>query len=308
VNLNHSIPRFNDLAALADLITASPQSLATGIRTAIGDSIPVVTLPDGALPQHRLESSYRWLEALRAESDPREFAFRSASSQTMTQSIGRFLERVRYARGDAHAANGGTWPGSQDHRGVSAVPRKTVVWFNHLGWQHSSVGLASLVSVLGHLAYTNRCVPLQLVVIANNPRKYRPHFRNPPFPTRLVRSSDFVISRELQAADLAVLPNLATDFRVAPPATRVVTALCHGVPVVAARNEVPEELKPAVAIENWRANILSYLNEPARAAEDVQEARQLIAEHFDLSSIGATWKACLAGLSAPLPAPEAALC
>lgn len=171
------------------------------------------------------------------------------------------------------------------------LPR--LVWFGNAGSLQAGYGMTDLSRILGALrAVSERC-PFELVVVSNSEAAFATHVGGSGLQARYVLWSPGSASRELWAADLALLPVTANPFTVCKTGNRVVTALSHQTAVVAGRIPSYEEYAPFIRFEHWAENVEAYLADPTQRAADVAAAQRYIAGRFGPGLLTDQWDGAL---------------
>lgn len=182
-------------------------------------------------------------------------------------------------------------PPAPDLPPADRLPR--LVWFGSAGSPQAGYGMTDLSLILEELkAVSERC-PFELVVVSNSEAAFATHVGGSRFPARYVPWSADSASRELWAADIALLPVTANPFTVCKTSNRVVTALLHGTAVVAGRIPSYEEYAPFIRFEHWAENVEAYLADPKQRAADVAAAQRYIAGRFAPGHLTAQWDGAL---------------
>lgn len=171
------------------------------------------------------------------------------------------------------------------------MPR--LVWFGNAGSPAEAYGMRELGRIVGELRAVAERRLFELVVVSNSEAAFAEHAADRDVPARYVAWSTASVSRELWAADIALLPVTANPFTVCKTGNRVVTALLHETAVVAGRIPSYEEYAPFIRFEDWAANVEAYLADPMQRAASVSAARTYIAGRFPPGHLADQWDGAL---------------
>ncbi|MCA3354091.1 MAG: hypothetical protein INF96_12070 [Roseomonas sp.] len=174
--------------------------------------------------------------------------------------------------------------------------RKRIIWFGNAGAGHGDFGLPNLNLIKEPLARVAAVIPLELIVVSNNRTEFERITKAWPFPCIYRPWSRKTIFRELDQADLCVIPNSRDPFSLAKSANRHALALSRGIPVVATSIPAAQALKEFMVFDDWEKGILNYLTDEARAKQDALAGQEYVLKHFGPSVMGAAWERVLSGL------------
>jgi glycosyltransferase involved in cell wall biosynthesis len=197
---------------------------------------------------------------------------------------GAFAGRVR------HSLQAGPQPdtAAADLPAVAPGTRR-IVWFGNHGAEHARFGMLDILEWRTALEAVAAQFSIELVVISNDREKFEAHVRPLPFATRYVEWSPAAVSQWLASASAVIVPNSLDPFSVCKSANRTVTALAHGVPVVATMTPALRTLGDAVETGDPLQALLRILREPApaqaRARDGYRRAQMLFGEH----ALAARW-------------------
>jgi hypothetical protein len=187
------------------------------------------------------------------------------------------------------------------HLPESAVPspgrsRKRIIWLGNAGAGHDDFGSLNLNLIIEPLAKVAAVVPLELVVVSDDCSEFDRMTKDLPFPCIYRPWSRKTIFRELDQADLCVIPNSRDQFSLAKSANRHALALSRGIPVVATSIPAAQALKEFMVLDDWENGILSYLTNDARARRDALAGQEYVLKHFGATAMGTAWEGVLSGL------------
>ena len=198
---------------------------------------------------------------------------------------------------------------SNNDLGAFDPARKQVLWFGNHGAPHAAFGMLDLLLIRDDLEHVASQLPLQLVVVSNNPAKYRQHIAPMRLNSRYVEWSASTVEQELGRADVVVLPNNLDAFSRCKSANRAVLALSNRVPVVATDTEALAALRTCIEVD-FCAGLKRYLQEPAHREEHLNVAQSMIDRNFSKAAIGQRWRHVLdtvVNLSVPVKDAELAV-
>jgi len=263
---------FMAMAAMASGVTTATDALAAIIRPYVPAAIHIHTVPDMA----------------ETRGDVEELSRAPARVVATRQSwLDRILTIVRTGRGKPAPAP--TLAATvHDDPVPDDLPR--VLWFGNHGFEHSSAGMLSILSIAPALIEAFAAHPFRLVIVSNNRQKFENHIAPLPIPTSYREWSALGIYDELAAARVCLLPNPKDPFSLPKSNNRAILALANGVPVISSDFPAMAALKPCVAVENWRDSLLAYLADPARARRDVLGAQEIIARDYSGAAVAARWR------------------
>ena len=184
--------------------------------------------------------------------------------------------------------------GSADSPSFKSVAREhRIAWFGNHGGMHAQFGMRDILLVASALERLNRRLPIRLVVVSNNRGMYEREVQGLPFPTEYREWSPRTVSRDLRTCAAAILPNSLDEFSICKSANRLVTAVLHGLPVVATPTPALEPFRGCVAFNDWEEGLYRYLTDRQRARFDVETAGRLVAAQFSGEAIATRWEGVL---------------
>lgn len=167
-----------------------------------------------------------------------------------------------------------------------------LVWFGHHGSPGVDGGLRDLYRVrTALLARTTRAdaAPVSLTVISDSATTFDEIARDWPTPIDYLPWARTTVSRALRLHSCALIPITPNDFTRSKTANRPLTALAHGLNVVA--DAIPSYLPLAGAcvLDDWPDAFGGYLEDPARRATHLAVGREIAARDFSTERITDMW-------------------
>lgn len=134
------------------------------------------------------------------------------------------------------------------------IPRR-LVWFGNHGSSHVEGGMGDIRKLLPLLGDLHRKQPLSLTVISNSRTKFEEISETADFPMLYSNWSRAFFSPTLMAHHVCVIPITPNPFTLAKTDNRVVTALVHGLKVVA--DSIPSYRDHArqVCLDDWEEGL-----------------------------------------------------
>ena len=166
---------------------------------------------------------------------------------------------------------------------------RRILWFGNHGAPHARFGMLDLLEIREALEGIATEFPVELVVISNNPEKYRHYILPLAIPSRYVEWAVGAMAQHLRAADVVVIPNTRDPFSICKSANRSVLALLHGTPVVATRIPALMPLSECCELDDFQSGLRRYLIDTEYARRHVDRGQKLIAELYGQPTIGAAW-------------------
>ena len=129
--------------------------------------------------------------------------------------------------------------------------RRRLIWFGNHGSNHVEGGMGDIRKLLPLLKDLHRRQPLSLTVVSNSQTKFDEISETAEFPMLYSPWSRAFFSRTLLSHRICVIPINPNPFTLAKTDNRVVTALVHGLQVVA--DSIPSYRAYArqVHLDNW---------------------------------------------------------
>ena len=170
---------------------------------------------------------------------------------------------------------------------------KRILWFGSHGGPYARYGMLDLLEIKPALEQIATEFKVRLIVVSNNIDKYHSFIEPLAIPSQYVEWNPAVVERQLELADVVVLPNTKDPFSVCKSANRTVLALAYGVPVVATSTPALDVLADCIQFDDFYKGLRVYLSDPKQAAADVVRGRQLIECNFSDQVIASDWLAVL---------------
>lgn len=167
-----------------------------------------------------------------------------------------------------------------------------LVWFGHHGRPGAEGGMHDLHRIRATvLTRTTRggTAPISLTVISDSSTAFDRIARDWPTPIDYLPWARTTISRALQLHSCAVIPIAPNDFTRSKTANRPLTALAHGLNVVADTIPSYTQLAGPCILDDWEYGLGAYLDDPARRASDRAAGREIAVRDFSGERITQQW-------------------
>jgi hypothetical protein len=164
-----------------------------------------------------------------------------------------------------------------------------VLWFGTHGAAHAKFGMLDLLGIRGPLEQVAMEMPVELVVVSNNYRKYVDFIEPMAISSCYVEWSSDAMLEHLRAADVVIVPNSRDEFSLCKSANRTVMALSAGIPVVATYTPALAKLRGCVEFDDFYGGIKRYLLDTSHGRKHVEKGRVLIEQLFGQHVIGEHW-------------------
>lgn len=210
------------------------------------------------------------------------------NAKRLAMAANTFVTRQRAAKIVLRSEGSAEPPSSK-----SVATEHRIAWFGNHGGTHAQFGMRDILLVASALERLNRRLPIRLVVVSNNRGMYEREVQGLPFPTEYREWSPLTVSRDLRTCAAAILPNSLDEFSICKSANRLVTAVLHGLPVVATPTPALEPFRGCVAFNDWEEGLYRYLTDRQRARFDVETAGRLVAAQFSGEAIATRWEGVL---------------
>ena len=144
---------------------------------------------------------------------------------------------------------------NQELEKTSADIQRRLVWFGNHGSSHVEGGMSDIRKLLPLLGDIHRRQPLSLTVISNSRTKFEGISETAAFPMLYSPWTRAFFSRTLMAHHVCIIPITPNPFTLAKTDNRVVTALVHGLQVVA--DSIPSYRGHArqVCLDHWEEGL-----------------------------------------------------
>ncbi|NJL73474.1 MAG: glycosyltransferase family 4 protein, partial [Candidatus Competibacteraceae bacterium] len=171
-------------------------------------------------------------------------------------------------------------------------PPKKLLWFGNHGSPESEFGILTILRIAEDLVRLHQDVPIELTIVSNSFGKYQSSIKPLPFPTRYVKWDVLGIYDHIAQADVCIMPGSDDVFWRTKSANRVLLALSMGVPVVAAAMPSTTPLHGCIGIDDWYADLKSYLTDEDRRNRDLAASR-VVLQSYSAAAIGRQWQALI---------------
>jgi hypothetical protein len=143
--------------------------------------------------------------------------------------------------------------------------RRRLVWFGNHGSSHVEGGMSDVRKLLPLLGDLHRRQPLSLTVVSNSRAKFEEVSATADFHMLYSPWSHAFFSRTLMAHHICVIPIAPNPFTLAKTDNRVVTALVHGLQVVADSIPSYRDHADRICLDHWAEGLEQAMAQtPAR--------------------------------------------
>lgn len=270
---------FEAIAGLSTAITVPSPYMAETVASNLGQHCPISVIPDQneTLPETRAAfDTEAWLEK---NSSLRKWSWKD---QRM-----RFLKRAKRRLGLKKADLAPERPTPPREPG-----RKRLVWFGHHG-EFGKSGLWALADAIPALEAVNARCPIELLVVSNSEEKFRDLISTATFPTLYTAWHPFQVFRDIESADLCVLPNARDCLTLAKSAGRIVMALGLGVPVAATMVSSLETVHPGLFDGVTEESVTRALTDEAECRRRLEIGKRIVEGTFSGEAVAERWDALL---------------
>jgi len=154
-------------------------------------------------------------------------------------------------------------------RRINTDIRRRLVWFGNHGSNHVEGGMSDIRKLLPLLNELHRKQPLSLTVVSNSRMKFDEVSEAADFPMLYSPWSRAFFSLTLLAHRTCVIPINPNPFTLAKTDNRVVTALIHGLQVVA--DSIPSYQNHAshISLDNWAEGLERAMGQTPSQSDSV---------------------------------------
>jgi hypothetical protein len=177
--------------------------------------------------------------------------------------------------------------------------RTGLVWFGNHGVPYADGGMLDLVKLRPRIEALARTRRVFLTVISNHRRKFEEHVAPWRVPTAYLEWDAASFPKALAAHDVALIPVNRNGFTWCKTDNRVVTALCHGLAVVADAIPSYEAYRGTIGLDDWDAGLERYIEDEALRSADVERGLRVALDRTDIGRIAAQWREVLCGDAEP---------
>lgn len=239
------------MISLSDIVVASTEMMAAMILDYMGTNVDIEVIPDSYEEKLPLEACKWYL-----------------------QSKGR-LDIWKHRK----------WLASRP------INSGRLVWFGIHGGANADYGMKDISHISPILNRLNEEIRVSLTVISNSIKKYASLKKTWCFDSRYVEWSACSFDDILSLHDICVIPIDLNPFTQVKTANRPVTALAHGVAVVADSIPSYEILKGGIRLGNWEQNLRDYLFNPEIRQQEIDLGRRIIEEQLSPDVVASRWEA-----------------
>jgi glycosyltransferase involved in cell wall biosynthesis len=272
----HSPGNLRRMAELAAAVVTTGPALAGVLRTELRDGLPLHEVPDPVETPPDVRATVRLLWRARLgralNGAPADLPLAAAAA------VRRELMPALRRR----------------HAGAAAGGRPQVLWFGNAGSVEPRFGIVNLVDIAEELEAAHAEVPFRLLVVTGTRDAYRERIAPLALDTAFAPWDRMTVFRHVRDSAAVIVPNSRDAFSVCKSANRPVLALAQGVPVVASRIPSLEPLDGAVAFDDFRAGLVTYLRDHDTAREHVHRGRAVIEREFAPAVVAGRWRHALA--------------
>jgi hypothetical protein len=171
----------------------------------------------------------------------------------------------------------------------TAQGRTALLWFGKCGKRGVEMGMADLARLREPLEQLDRRLPLHLTVLSDNRKRFHRLFRGWSFP---VAYADWNAAHFADIAALhpiALIPVSDHPFTRGKSANRVVTALSHGMAVVADPLSSYQAFVDCILFGDWADSIERYARDEMLRQRHVELGRLAIRRMLDPAVMGDRW-------------------
>ncbi len=176
---------------------------------------------------------------------------------------------------------------------TKANSSQKILWFGRHGAAHAQFGMLDLLAIKEPLEKLASELPVELIVVSNNPKKYEKYISSMSIPSRYYAWSASTMDQYFHDAAVVVLPNSLDDFSICKSPNRTVLALSNGVPVVATATPALEALRDCIILDDFEKGLRCYLTDPGFSAKQVKKGQERIEQLYGQQAIGRLWRGIL---------------
>ena len=180
------------------------------------------------------------------------------------------------------------------HREEAAIARlgpdvTRLVWFGNAEGRLGQSGIVDLARIVPDLDRVARSYPIHLTVISNSRRRYAEYLEGAAFRRRYVKWDPWTVEGILARQHIALIPATANEFTSCKSDNRAVSAFRAGLAVIA--DPVPSyaHFGSAIATGDFAANLVRYIQDPARRAADAAAGKAHAAASSDPGKLAELW-------------------
>ena len=181
----------------------------------------------------------------------------------------------------------------QPVRSPAAGSGHRLVWFGNAGSEEEGFGMADLGTIVGDLEVLARCADFELLVLSNSQDAFERHVGRSSINARYAAWTQEGATAALGSADVALLPVVSNPVTRCKTSNRVVTALQHGLAVVAGYIPSYDEFSPYLRFENWVQNVAGYLADGSLRADHVAAGQAYVSRRFTPEHLVRQWTTAL---------------
>lgn len=175
-----------------------------------------------------------------------------------------------------------------------AIPQgHRLIWFGNHGSGNAAGGMSDLNHLQDILKHCHQNYPISLTVISNNRDKYQRTTLSWSIPTYYLDWNLSTFSRALKLHDVAVIPVTRNPFTLCKTNNRILTALLHGLGVIADSIPSYQSLAECVELDNWEEGIIKLTEDKIYKDKSVAAGVQKIHHEWSIDHIANQWLTAL---------------
>jgi len=168
-----------------------------------------------------------------------------------------------------------------------------ILWFGSHGSPNAPAGMEDILRIRTHLQAAHAMTKSELTVLSNNAEKYRALEPKIGIPSTYLEWSDGTLMSALAKTNLVVIPVSVNPFTKCKSNNRAVTALWHGVPLIADRIPAYEDLRNFLFLDDWEAGFKHALAGSREIQIRTTAGSAYVRQNFNISRIAGEWRRAL---------------
>lgn len=168
-----------------------------------------------------------------------------------------------------------------------------LLWFGNHGSGYADSGMLHLAALRAQLESVHRYRPLSLTVISNHRRKFERHFSGWSLPCHYQPWHPLSFERLARCHDIALIPVQDNPFTRCKSDNRLVTAMMHGLAVVADDLPSYRPYASVAQVGDVITGLQAYLDDPERRRQFAAAGRKQVQDSASIQRIADQWQALL---------------
>lgn len=168
-----------------------------------------------------------------------------------------------------------------------------LLWFGNHGSGYADSGMLHLAALRGELETLHRHTPLSLTVISNHRRKFRQQFSRWSLPCHYQPWHPASFAMIARAHDIALIPVQDNPFTRCKSDNRLVTAMGHGLAVVADNLPSYRPYAAVARVDGVIPGLQAYLNDPEQRRLQAEAGRQRVLRDASAERLADQWQVVL---------------